>query len=848
MLLDDIRYALRQFLKTPGFTVTAILTLALGIGATTAIFTLMHAILLKSLPVARPSELIRIGDREDCCIDGGLRDDWSIFSYEQYREFRDNTRGFSNLAAFQSGRSQIGVRRVGTAQSARPFVGEFVSGNAFETFGIAAWAGRLLRASDDQKGAPPVVVMSYRAWQQKFGGDSSIVGSSFLINDQVFTVVGITPPGYFGDRLTSDPPQFWMPLNTEPIVQASSSVLDHPELDWLDIIGRGQPGANRKQIESQMQVELRQFLLSPISKVDNRASASIPKQTLHLAYGGGGIQQMQEEYKDGLHLLMWISAFVLLIACANLANLMLVRATARKPQTSVRAALGAPRSILVRQALTESIVLAVLGGVAGIGVAYLGARLLLNLAAGHSFLPIDASPSLPVLAFAFGVSLLTGVLFGTAPAWMTAHADPIEALRGANRSTRASGLWTQKILVILQAAISLALLCAAGLLIRTLSNLQHQHFGFETRNVYVLHTDAQMAGYKPDQAATLYRQIHDGVAAIPGVKSVSYSLYSPMEGNNWGTGIYIEGQAPPSPDSDFNEASWDRVSPAYFSTIGTKLVSGRTFTEDDNASAVNVAVVNQAFAHKFFHDAPIGRHFGDMDQKYAGNFEIVGVVEDAQYWDPDSRIRPMFFLPASQWAHYDEKDDKVDALFEGVSHIEMDSIEIQTVGHLPGLEGQVRNVLAQINPNLTMNEFESFSVQVKDQFIGKEILARLTSIFGLVALILAAIGLYGVTSYAVAQRTSEIGIRMALGADRSGILQMVLRTAFLQAGIGLLIGMPAAIVAGHLMAAQLYHVEPWDPAVLIGTTAILALAALVAAILPAQRAASIAPMVALRIE
>jgi predicted permease len=332
------------------------------------------------------------------------------------------------------------------------------------------------------------------------------------------------------------------------------------------------------------------------------------------------------------------------------------------------------------------------------------------------------------------------------------------------------------------------------------------------------------------------------------VKSVSYSLYSPMEGNNWGTGIYIEGQAPPSPDSDFNEASWDRISPAYFSTIGTKLVSGRTFTEDDNASAVNVAVVNQAFAHKFFHDAPIGRHFGDMDQKYAGNFEIVGVVEDAQYWDPDSRIRPMFFLPASQWAHYDEKDDKVDALFEGVSNIEMDSVEIQTVGHLPGLEGQVRNVLAQINPNLTMNEFESFSVQVKDQFIGKEILARLTSIFGLVALILAAIGLYGVTSYAVAQRTSEIGIRMALGADRSGILQMVLRTAFLQAGIGLLIGMPAAIVAGHLMAAQLYHVEPWDPAVLIGTTAILALAALVAAILPAQRAASIEPMVALRIE
>lgn len=845
MLLDDIRYSLRQFLKTPGFTLTAVVTLALGIGATTAIFTLIHAILLKSLPVARPSELIRIGDTEDCCIDGGLRDDWSIFSYEQYKEFRDHTAGFSSLAAFQAGRSQIAVRRMGSQQGARPFVSEFVSGNAFDTFGLRAWAGRLLRASDDQKGAAPVAVMSYRTWQQKFGEDSSVVGSSFLINGQAYTIVGITPPGYFGDRLTSDPPQFWIPLNDEPLVAASSSVLEKPELDWLLLIGRLQPGANQKQIESHMQLELRQFLSSPLSKVEPRDAVLIPKQTLHLSYGGGGIQQMQSQYKDGLHLLMWISTFVLLIACANIANLMLVRATSRKAQTSVRTALGAPRSRLVRQALTESIVLALLGGIAGIGVAYLGARLLLTLAAGHSYLPVDASPSLTVLAFALGVSLLTGVLFGTAPAWMTAHADPIEALRGANRSTRVSGLWTQKILVIVQAGISLALLCAAGLLIRSLINLQHQHFGFDTNNVYILHTDAQMAGYKPDQAAAFYHQLHDSLAGIPGVKSVAYSLYSPMEGNNWGTGVYIEGQAPPPPDSDANEASWDRVSPEYFPTIGTRLVAGRTFTESDNATAPNVALVNQTFARKFFKDSAIGHHFGDLSQKYAGNFDIVGVVEDAQYWDPTEPIRPMFFLPADQWAKYDEATG---SMFEGVSHIEMDSVEIRTVGHIPGLEAQVRNTLAQVNPNLTMNGFESFAVQVKDEFIGQEILARLTTIFGLVALVLAAIGLYGVTSYAVAQRTPEIGIRMALGADRPGIMQMVLRTAFMQAGIGLLIGMPAAIIAGHFMASELYQVQPWDPAVLFGTTLILALAAFLASVVPAQRAAGVEPMVALRVE
>jgi predicted permease len=428
---------------------------------------------------------------------------------------------------------------------------------------------------------------------------------------------------------------------------------------------------------------------------------------------------------------------------------------------------------------------------------------------------------------------------------MTAHADPIAALRGANRSTKSSGLWTQKILVILQAAISLGLLCTAGLLIRSLTNLQHQHFGFDTHNRYILHVDPQMAGYKADQAEVFYRQLHDTLAALPGVRFVTYGLYSPMEGNNWGNTAYIEGQAPPAPGSNSNDASWDRVSPGYFENIGTRLVAGRTFTDQDNAGSRNVAVVNQAFAKRFFKDSAIGHHFGDLDQKYSGNFEIVGVVEDAQYWDPDSKIRAMFFLPANQWSKY---DDSSATMFENVSHLAMDTVVIQTAGHLPGLESQVRNAINQINPNLTVNDFETFETQVRDQFIGQEILVRLTSIFGFVALALAAIGLYGVTSYSVAQRTSEIGIRMALGADRIGILQMVLRSAFLQAGIGLVIGLPAAIVAGHLMASHLYGVQPWDPPVLLGTTVVLALAALLAAVIPAQRAAGVDPMVALRVQ
>jgi putative ABC transport system permease protein len=847
MIFDHIRYALRQFLKTPGFTITAILTLALGIGATTAIFTIIDAVLLKSLPVARPGELIRVGDTENCCINGGMQDDWSLFSTEQYREFRDHTPGFSNLAAFQAGRYQIGVRRAGSDHPAEAFDNEFVSGNAFDTFGLTAWAGRLLRPADDQKGAPPVAVMSYRTWQQKFGSDRSIVGSSFLINGQAFTIVGITPPGFFGERLGSDPASFYLPLSTSPLIESGSfNVLDSPELDWLNLIGRVQPGADRKRMEARLQVELRQFLMDPISKVDKNDASLIPKQTLHLSYGGGGVQQMQENYKSGLHLLMWISTFVLLIACANLANLMLVRSTGRKTQTSIRSALGAPRRRLVRQALTESVVLAMLGGAAGLAVAWAGARLLLHLAAGKSYLPIEATPSLTVLGFAFAVSLVTGVLFGTAPAWMTAHADPIEALRGANRATKTSGLWTQKILVVLQAAISLVLLCAAGLLIRSLTNLQHQHFGFDTQNRYVLHIDPMMAGYQAAQADVFFRQLHDTMAAIPGVTSVAYSLYSPMEGNNWGNGVYIEGQAPPPPGSNFNSSSWDRVSAGYFDTIGTKIIAGRSFTDADNATARNVAIVNQTFAKHFFRNGnAIGQHFGDLDQKYAGNFEIVGVTEDTQYWDPNHKINAMFFLPASQWAKY---DDKSEVMFENVSHLEMDSIELRTVGQIPGLEAEVRHTLSQINPNLTVIGFDTFAGQVHDEFASQQLLVQLTAVFGLLALALAAIGLYGVTSYAVAQRTSEIGIRMALGADRTGILQMVLRSAFLQAGIGLAIGIPAAILAGHLMAGMLYGVSPWDIPVLLATTVVLTLAAFLAAVIPAQRAASVEPMVALRVE
>ncbi len=844
-LLEDARYALRQFTNAPGFTATAVLTLALGIGATTAIFTLVHAVLLKSLPVVKPEELVRIGNEEHCCIQDGLQDNWSLFSFEQYRLFKENTPGFVELAAFQAGNRLVGVRREDSNRPSEAFSSEFVSGNYFATLGIPAYAGRTLTPQDDNKGASIVAVMSFRTWQERFGKDPSVLGAGFVINAQPVTIIGIAPPGFFGTRMRSNPPAFWIPLAAEPRIEPAWNFMREPSWDWLHLIGRVHPGSNTKAMEAQMQVELRQFLLGPESKVEERQKPLVAKQTLHFSPGGGGVQTMRNQYQDGLRLLMLVSGFVLLIACANLANLMLVRATTRKQQTSVRSALGAARSTLVRQALTESVVLALMGGIAGIAIAFAGTRMILALAFGNEYVPIHATPSLPVLAFAFGVSLLTGILFGIAPAWMTANTDPVEALRGANRSTGRNAAWGQKFLVVTQAALSLTLLCAAGLLIRSLNNMQHQDFGFDTTNRYILSINPQMAGYKPPQLESLYRQLHDSLSAIPGVQQISFSLWSPMDGDHiWNENVFIEGELPPSPGAAKHNAAWVRVSPGYFDTIGTRIVEGRALNEQDTLATRAVAVVNRLFEKKYIKDGhAIGKHFGDR-KEHPGSYEIVGVTEDTNYRGPTDKIRPMYFLAQGQSAHI---DGPLYRAFEDSSQY-LDAIEIRTRGEVAGLDVQLRRAVSQINPDLAVVDFQSFATQVNANFAQQAMIAKLTSLFGILALVLASIGLYGVTAYLVEQRTREIGIRMALGADRVSVLRLVLSSAFVQVGIGLAIGIPFTIFGGRVMASQLFGVTPHDPLVLAITTAVLATAAFVAAIIPARRAAKTEPMLALRSE
>lgn len=841
-LLEGIRYAVRQFKNTPGFTATAILTLALGIGATTAIFTLVHTVLLKSLPVARPKELWRIGNVEHCCVNDALQNNWSLFSYEQYRLFKENTPGFAELAAFQAGPRLIGVRRGN--QPSESFSGEFVSGNYFSTFGISPYAGRLSTAQDDTKGASVVAVMSFHTWQEKFGKDPSVLGGQFSVNSQPVTIIGIAPPGFFGDQIRSNPPAFWIPLAAEPIIEPSYSLINEASWNWLNLIGRIQPGASPAALEARMQVELRQFLMTPQAKVDPRNKPRIPQQTLHFSAGGGGVQTMRNEYHDGLNLLMTVSGFVLLISCANLANLMMVRAMAHKQQISVRSALGATRSTLVRQAFIESVVLGAIGGIVGIATAFAATRLILVLAFGNEYVPIHATPSLPVLAFASGASLLSALLFGIAPAWMTASTNPIEAMRGSSRSTGGRDTaWGQKSLVVAQVALSLSLLAAAGLLIRSLDNMRRQNFGFDTANRYILSINPQMAGYKPAQLPALYRQVRDTLSKVPGVE-LSFSLYTPMDGeHNWGDKVFIEGEEPPPPGTP--GVLFVRVAPGYFDSIGTHLLEGRTFTEQDLPTTRTVAVVNHLFETTYFKDGhALGKHFSN-NKEHPGVFEIVGVTEDTNYWGPTSKMRPMYFLVQGQTAHIDDPRYQI---FEDSSQF-LNAIVVNTnTRELRGLDVQLQRGLAQINPDLAVTNFQSFAAQVDTNFTQQAMIAKLTSLFGILAIVLASIGLYGVVAYSVERRTSEIGVRMALGADRRNVLTLILRSAFVQVGIGIVIGLLVAVFGGGVMASKLFGVTPHDPLVFAVTILVLILAAFVAGVIPARRAAKTEPIVALRMD
>ena len=848
VLLQDLGYAFRQLRKTPGFTATVLLTLALGIGANSAIFTLVNAILLHNLPVTDPKTLVRIGDSDDCCVNGGWNDkgDYSLFSTDTYYMFKKSLPEFEELAAMESGYAwrPITVRRSGPSYVAKSVAGTFVSGNYFRVFGLSPAAGRLLTDADDQKGAPITAVMSYDTWQQDYAGDPSVVGSAFYINTKPATIIGVAPKGFYGDRIDTNPPKYFLPMNSMDQV-IGAPYFNDPDTQWAYILGRVKPGTSVPSLQAKASTLLKEKFASLKTFTDERAKKVLPRTHVVLTPGGGGIQNMQDGYKDHLKLLLWIAALVLLVACANIANLLLVRGMSRRAELSIRSALGAQRSRIVRQLLTESVVLSGIGGLLGLAVSYIGAHALLALAfPNQQNMPVDASPSLLVIGFAFALSLTTGILFGLAPALMAARTQPVDSLRANARTTAHGASFLQRALVVVQAALSLVLLVAAGLFAQSLNKAENVDMKLDTTNRYIAHINPQAAGYKNTEVEPLYQAIVDRFHDIPGVVKVGLSTYTPMEQNNWGSGVKIQG------DPDLNKgASWVKGTSEYFDSVGTRVVMGRGFTSQDLLAGPPVAVVNKEFVKQFFGKRnPIGHRFGFSGPSQAGMddaHEIVGVVDDTTYTSVYWKDHAMYFLPLTQRAG-NVKDP--DSPLEKDQSMYAGALVIQTIRPIPGFEKIVNSTLASINPNLTIVKFRTFQQQIDDRFIEERLIARLTSLFGLLALLLAAIGLYGVTAYTVVRRTPEIGIRMALGAARSQVIGTVMRGAMLQTLAGLAIGIPVAIFCVRYVKSQLYEITSVNLPVMFIAIGVLIVAAAIAGIIPARRAASIDPVRALRIE
>lgn len=850
-LLGDLRYTVRQFRMSPVFTTAAVLTLALGIGGTTAIFTLIHAVMLRSLPVSDPARLYRIGDGDDCCVEGGPQDRWGMFSYPLYERLKTEVPEFDAITAFQAGGSRFGVRRQGAETAARPLRSEYVTGSYFSTLGIGALGGRVFTEDDDRPGAAPVLVISHHLWESIYGSDPAIVGSTFIVEGHPFTVIGVAPPGFFGETLRSDPPDMWVPLQQEPLLSGDGSILKQPISAWLRVIGRLRPGATINGVAPRLTGVLRQWMQHDSGYPANWMPDIIrmlPRQTIAVVPAGAGVAVMKEEYGRSLNILLAVCGLVLLIACANVANLLLARAVARRSQTAVRLAVGATRRQMITQALIESVLLALIGGVAGLVVAMGAARLLLRLAfSDATFLPISTRPSLIVLAFTFIVALITGIIFGAAPAWFATRTAPAEALRGSSRSTSDHSSLARKALLIVQATLSVVLVAGATMLGRSLNKLEHQDFGFQIANRVEVSLNRPPATYTLPKLQALYRDLETRLNRLPGVQGSGLALYNPLT-DNWGELVLVEGHPAPKLNEEAG-ASWDRLSADYMQNLGMTLVRGRMFTAADNETTAPVAVVNEAFVKRFFKDKnedPIDHHFGlDMPEN-VGTFRIVGIVHDARFagWGFHQPPRPMFYVPLAQ--NVDYKDPLMKRL-ELQSHF-LGGILLKT-NQAPGaLEPLLTRILADVDPNLTINSVRTMQQEVDLTFDQERATASLAGLFGIVALLLAAVGLYGVTAYTVAQRTNEIGVRMALGADRAKVVELVLRGAFKRVLVGLIIGLPLAIGAGKLISSQLYGVSFWDPFALGVAASALAVCAFFAAIIPAGRAASISPMKALRTE
>jgi predicted permease len=828
-LLQDLHYALRAFRRTPVFTGVAVLSLALGIGANTAIFTLVDQLILRLLPVRDPEQIVLLSGQGRHY---GGNNGRNALSYVMYQDLRDRNTVFSAMMC----RYRFGtlIKAGGEAEAS---IGELVSGNYFPLLGIRPAAGRLFTAADDlHAGAHPYAVLSFSYWQSRFAGDRGILGQTIHVNNYPLTVVGIAQPGFEGIE-PGLPARIFIPMSMAVEVRPGFRGMFDRRQRWVNVYGRLKPGVTTAQAQSGLQSLFHQIIDGEVRMPAFRNATPFDKEQflrmwLQVAPGGQGNTNLRRQYEKPLLVLMGVTGFVLLIACANLASLLTARAAARQREVAIRLAMGASRARMIRQLLTESTLLSVTGGIAGILLAIVMVRGLLG------FLPtsligysITASPDARMLAFSCALALATGLAFGLAPALQSTKPDIAPTLKEqAGNVAGGAGVGLRKVLVASQVTLSLLLLIGAGMFARSLSNLRNLNPGFQTGNLIEFNVSPTSAGYDYARARTLFQRTRERLSTIPGVQAVGYGIVGVLTGNEWDNGITIEGyQAKPGEDMDphFNGAS-----PGYDAALGLHLLAGRWFTDRDTFGAPQVAVVNESFARRYFGDGmAVGRRFGEgTDPGTKTDIEIVGVVNDTRYESLRDEVPRLYYRCAqqvnqgSQWFY------------------------VRTTRNPEATMGAVRAALREIEPNLPITNFKTLERQLDESLVTERMIAMLSSAFGALATLLAVIGLYGVMAFLVTRRSREIGIRMALGAQSANVLWLVMREVLVLVGVGIAAGAPAAIALASVVRAQLYGVEPADPLSLTLGILLLAGVSLLAGFVPARRAANYDPVRVLRYE
>ena len=833
-LFQDIRYGMRMLRKSPAFTLVAVLTLALGIGANTAIFSLINSVLLKMLPVQDPGALVVVGDPARANDRNLGTPQADLFSYPLYRELRDGNNVFSGMmASGEVNRSKVETAAVGVVTE--DAAGTLVTGNYFTVLGVNAVLGRTLTAEDDTaKASHPVVVLSYDFWQRKLSGDPNIVGQAVRLNNYPYTIIGVAAPGFFGDTV-GDKQDFWVPMMMQAQMMPGRAWLDDVHASWLRSIGRLKPGVTNGQAEANLNLIFKQWLEGPVGRaLDPGDQDALRKSKVPVVPGGKGFSSVRDEFFAPLMLLMSIVGLVLLIACVNVANLLLARASARQREVAIRLAIGASKARLMRQLLTESLLLALAGGLLGLLAARWGTETLLKLSVGQRASEgIQTSPDLHVLLFTAFICLLTGMIFGLAPALRSSRVAVAPTLKqSALTQARAGRLPLGKLLVASQVAICLLVLFASGLLVRSLGNLKKLDVGYDKEQILMVRADPVAAGYKPAQLINFEQEMIGRLASLPGVRGVSGSENGLFSGTESADGMNVEGYVS-ARDQD-KLCYWDQVGANYFKALGISVVLGRDFGPQDTPAAQKVAIINETMAKFYFGNTnPIGRKiwFDDEERKNQP-VEIVGVARNVRDHALRGPVPRRFYIPMGQ---------APDSLFAI-------NFEIRTAGKPAVLTEAARKVFAAFDPNVPLTRVSTVE-ELVDRSISEDILiARLSSFFGVLALLLACIGLYGVMAYTVNGRTREIGVRMALGAQRTQVLWMVLHEAMKLVVIGVIVGIPLALAVARLFSSMLFGMSAADPVSMIVVILMLGAIATLAGLIPARRATKVDPMVALRYE